>query len=221
MTALTMNDRAPDARFWDRISGYYSRKAVPDEAAYQRKLDATDAYLTATDRVLEVGCGTGTTALYHAPKVAHVEASDISPKMIEIARDKAAAADVSNVTFTVSSIDALDLPVASYDVVLAHSILHLVADVPAALAKLRTALKPGGVLTSSTACIGDTAAWLGWVAPLGRAIGVLPRINVFTEATFRQWIIEAGFEIESVWTSKPGAGPYFVARATDSAPRLG
>ena len=215
MTALIMSDREPDARFWDRISGYYSRKPVPDEEAYQYKLDTTDTYLKKDDRVLEVGCGTGSTAIYHAPKVAHIDATDISPKMIEIARDKAAAAGIKNVSFNVSSIDALNVSAGSYDVVLAHSILHLVEDVPGALRKLRAALKPGGVLTSSTACIADTAAWLGWVAPFGRAIGLLPRINVFTEAQFRQWIIEAGFEIESVWTSKPGASPYFVARAKD------
>lgn len=215
MTALTMSKTEPDARFWDRIANYYSRKAVPDQAAYQHKLDTTDTYLKAGDRVLEVGCGTGTTALYHAPKVAHVDATDISPKMIEIARDKAKDAGVDNATFTVSSIDALDPPAGGYDVVLAHSILHLVEDVPGALKKLRAALKPNGVLASSTPCIGDTAAWFGWVAPVGRAIGLLPRINVFKEASFQQWLIEAGFEIEKVWTPKPGASPYFVARAVD------
>ena len=213
MATLIMNEREPDARFWDRIAGYYSRKAVPDPAAYQHKLNTTNAYLKSGDRVLEVGCGTGTTALYHAPAVSHVDATDISPGMIEIARSKAEDAGIDNVTFRVSSIDSLDIRTASYDVVLAHSILHLVDNVPSALEKLRSVLKPDGVLISSTPCIGDTAPWFGWVAPIGHAIGLLPRVNVFKTTFLSQCVLGAGFQIEEQWTPKPGASPYFVARA--------
>jgi ubiquinone/menaquinone biosynthesis C-methylase UbiE len=209
-----MSHTHPDARFWNRIARRYARMQVPDPAAYETKLARTDSYLEPGDRLLEIGCGTGTTALHHAPRVEHILATDISPRMIDIAREKAEAAGIGNVSFEVCGIDALDTNV-RYDVILAHSILHLVADVPRTLRKLRRMLKPGGLLISSTRCIGDSAAWLGWIAPVGRALQVLPRINVFREAAFMQWIADAGFDVETAWQPRPKASHYVVARAVD------
>ena len=206
----------PDSRFWNFIAPRYARRAVPDLAAYETKLAMTDSHLERGDRVLEIGCGTGTTALHHAPRVGRILATDISPRMIEIARQKAEAAAIGNVTFEVSSIDALDTN-ARYDVILAHSILHLVADVPRTLRQLRCMLKPRGLLISSTPCIGDSAAWFGWIAPVGRALGVLPRINVFREPQFMQWIADAGFDIEELWQPTPKASHYIVARSVSEA----
>ncbi len=216
MSTLIMNKPHSDARFWDRIAKRYSRKAVPDQAAYETKLAKTDSYLQPDDRVLEIGCGTGTTALHHASRVGQILATDISAKMIDIAREKAQAAGVDNARFEVSSIDDLDASPGQYDVILAHSILHLVADVPRTLRQLHRMLKPGGLLISNTQCIGDSAAWLGWVAPLGRTLGVLPRVNVFREQEFLQWIGDAGFDFEEIWQPKAKASHYIVARALDS-----
>ena len=54
---------ASDARFWDRTSRKYAMGAIADQAGYERTLDRTHALLGSGDRVLELGCGTGTTAL--------------------------------------------------------------------------------------------------------------------------------------------------------------
>ena len=211
-----MNKPHTDARFWDRIAKRYARKAVTDQTAYETKLAKTDSYLQPDDRVLEIGCGTGTTALHHAPRAGHILATDISAKMIDIAREKARAAGTDNVRFEVSAIDDLDPTPDQYEMILAHSILHLVADVPHTLRQLHRMLKPGGLLISNTQCIGETAALLSWVAPLGRALGVLPRVNVFREQEFLQWIEDSGFEVEEIWQPKPKASHYIVARAVDA-----
>ena len=79
------------ARFWDKIALKYSKQPVRDEAAYRRKLEVTRDYLRRDIQVFEIGCGTGSTAIAHAPHVAHIHSIDISGKMIEIARRKAAA----------------------------------------------------------------------------------------------------------------------------------
>ena len=55
------------------------------------------------------------------------------------------AASIGNVHFEVSSIDDLDATPSQYDVILAHSILHLVADVPRTMLQLRSMLKTDGI----------------------------------------------------------------------------
>jgi len=105
------------AQFWDKIADKYARRPVADEASYQRKLEITRALLRPDMEVVELGCGTGSTALVHAPYVRHIRAIDVSPRMIEIARGKAGASGIENVTFEVSSIDALKVDKESVDVV--------------------------------------------------------------------------------------------------------
>ena len=72
----------------------YAKRPVTDETAYQRKLKLTQDYLSPDMEVLELGCGTGTTALFHAPFVKHITGIDISRNMLEIARAKAESGNV-------------------------------------------------------------------------------------------------------------------------------
>jgi ubiquinone/menaquinone biosynthesis C-methylase UbiE len=82
---------ADDARFWDRIARKYARSAIADQAGYERTLERTRALLGPGDRVLELGCGTGTTALRLAGGVQDYVATDLSAGMIAIAKEKHAA----------------------------------------------------------------------------------------------------------------------------------
>ena len=68
------------AKFWDRIAERYARTPVADETSYKKKLQITQDYLRPGMEVLEFGCGTGSTALIHAPYVKHIHAIDISSK---------------------------------------------------------------------------------------------------------------------------------------------
>ena len=217
MKSLDQTSICPDARFWDRIAKRYSRKPVADQQAYETKLAKTNSHLRATDRVLEIGCGTGTTAIHHAPRVAHVRATDISERMIEIARAKAQAAEITNIDFEAISVDKLSAESDSFDAILAHSILHLLPSVSRVLTQLNQMLKPGGLLISSTACIRDFMPLFRYAAPIGRALGVLPRVNVFGEAELERWLAEAGFVVEERWQPKPKSGVYIVARKPDES----
>ncbi len=113
------------SKFWDRIANRYSKSPVGDEASYQRKLQETREHFRPDVEVLEFGCGTGSTAIAHAPYVKHIQAIDFSAKMIEIARSKAEAANVENVTFLRSTIEELNAHDRTWDVVLGLNILHL------------------------------------------------------------------------------------------------
>lgn len=200
------------ARFWDRIAKRYARTPVADEAAYQRKLEITRGYLRPNMEVMEFGCGTGSTAIVHAPYVKHIRAIDISSKMIEIARHKADAASIGNITFERSTIDDLDVPAESLDVVLGLSILHLLENKDVAIAKVHDMLKPDGVFVSSTACLGDSHNWFRFIAPIGRILGLIPLVRFFTKEDLQHSLERAGFEIEHNWQPGKGKAVFIVAR---------
>lgn len=199
-------DPAPprEARFWDRIADRYAAKPVPDAAVYAEKLAITRGYLTPDAQIVELGCGTGSTALAHAPHAGHVLATDISPRMIEIARARAADAGIANVTFRAASVETLERPDESADMVLGLSLLHLLRDREGAVAKVRAMLRPGGVFVSSTPCLGDGMRWFALVAPVGRLLGLIPYVAFFGAREFRKTLLRHGFVIEREW--QPGAG---------------
>lgn len=202
----------PAARFWDRIAARYAARPVGDEAAYRHKLAVTREYLRPDMKMLEFGCGTGSTALFHAPFVQHILAIDLSARMLAIACGKAAAAGVANVEFRQSAFDGFEAPAASFDAVLGLSILHLLDDRDAAIARVHRLLKPGGVFISSTACLGDGMAWFRLIAAPGRALGLLPLLRVFKAAELEASMTAAGFAIEQRWRPGPGKSVFLVAR---------
>lgn len=198
--------------FWDRLADKYAALPIADEEAYRIKLARTQAHFTPDMDIFEFGCGTGGTAITHAPHVRSVRAVDFSARMLEKARDRAARAGVSNVTFEQGDITTMAIPSASYDMVLGLSILHLLEDRDAVIARVFDILKPGGRFVSSTACIGDSMRWFGTIAPLGRALGLLPMLNVMSHDQLRDSMTSAGFTIEHDWRPNPNAAVFLIAR---------
>ncbi|SDK46925.1 class I SAM-dependent DNA methyltransferase [Aliiruegeria lutimaris] len=187
-------------RFWNWIARRYARTPIRDEAAYREKLRRTQAVLQPDWNVLEFGCGTGSTALEHAPHVASIRGIDSAPKMIDICREKLDAGAVPNATFDVDAIDTLDAEDGIYDAVLGMSILHLVDDRDAVIGKVHRLLKPGGVFVSSTMCLEGQARLLtNTLLPLGNLLGLLPRIHAFSRNGLIDALTTAGFEIEENW----------------------
>jgi ubiquinone/menaquinone biosynthesis C-methylase UbiE len=201
-----------EAAFWNKLADKYSRQPISDEAAYQKKLEVTRKYFQPDMEVLEIGCGTGTTAIAHAPFVGHIRATDLSTRMVEIAKDKAEAAGIDNVTFEALSVDALDVPGASIDVVMAHSILHLLEDKERAIADIHNMLKPGGVFVTSTACIRDMMLPLRLMIPVGRFLRLFPLVQVFSVAELKDSLESAGFEIDYEWQPKKSAAAFIICR---------
>ena len=205
--------RAKAQAFWDRHAQRYSRSVIADETSYREKLRLTQTFLKPDMRLLELGCGTGSTALDHAPFVRHILATDVSPAMIEIARSKAKAAGVDNVTFRQTAIETLVEPPASFDGVLALSVLHLVDDREAVLARIRDLLVPGGLFVSSTACLSDSVLrYLRFVLPAANRFGLLPPVAFFTADALVAEMESLGFEIIHRWTPAPRSATFVIAR---------
>jgi SAM-dependent methyltransferase len=103
------------------------------------------ARITASARVLDVGCGVATTAIDIARRHgARVTAADISPLMLELAEANVQAAGTADLV-TVTSADILALPFndAAFEVVIAEAVT-MFTDRSQAAAELARVTRPGG-----------------------------------------------------------------------------
>ena len=135
----------------ERWGGAAGRHWVDHEADYDRQLEVSGnalidaAHLDERSRVLDAGCGTGSTSLAAARRARHVLGIDLSPVMIERAR--ARAARHTNVDFEVADAQTAAFE-PSFDVVISRFGLMFFADPHAAFGNLRRALVPGGRLAA-------------------------------------------------------------------------
>ena len=131
---------------WDRMAQHYEREvdrrfASVVEGVVQR------ARLQAGEHVLDLGTGTGAVALRAASLVGaagHVVGVDISNEMLALARDRAAALGLSNVTFREGRAEAIPDDSSCCDVLLASLSLMYVIDLAAAAREIARVLRPGG-----------------------------------------------------------------------------
>lgn len=190
---------ARKARFWDRIAAKYAADPIADMAGYEATLRRVQGLLSADQDVLEIGCGTGSTALRLAPFTRRLLATDVSTGMIAIAREKLAAQPVPQLSFAVADADTPVAGVGEYHAVLAFNVLHLVTDLDRALQLAVRALRPGGLLISKTACLFEMNPLIPYLAlPVMRAIGKAPHVLSFDAAALQSAIARRGMEIVSV-----------------------
>jgi len=188
-----------DRKFWNKVAEKYAAKPVPDEAIYEKKLQLTRDLLTSEMDVLEIGCGTGTTALKHAPYVKHIVATDFSQSMIDVANQKAKEQGVENITFKCESVETLEQSNDQFDVIMAHSILHLLPDKLSAIKQSYRLLKPGGYFISSTVCLTGFISLLKIIWPIIKPLGLVPPLYFFSEDELLDNHKLAGFEIAQQW----------------------
>ena len=100
--------------------------------------------LTKNARVLDVACGPGIVVEALAPAAYEVVGCDITPEMLEKARERCAKAGLDNARFTPGRAEALPFPDASFDVVVSRSAVHHFPDPSAAFREMARVVKPGG-----------------------------------------------------------------------------
>ena len=185
-------------RFWDGIAERYAKSPIKDEDAYAYTLERAASYLGADDRVLELGCGTGTTALHLAPGTGAYTATDLSPNMIAVADRKKRDTPVEDLKFRAATLD--DISDGPYDAVLAFNLVHLLTDPDESLVQIHALLKPGGTFISKTPCRPPGRMPLSlramlMVAPLLQRLGKAPYFRFEHISELEERITRAGFKV--------------------------
>lgn len=184
-------DTAP---FWNRTAPRYAKSTVADEDAYQKTLERTRAHLDSEMDVVELGCGTGTTASLLAGSVKRYTATDISQGMLTIARERHGKQEAANLTFRQASLFDLANEEKRYDAILAFNLLHLVDDLPGYLRGMRQLLAPDGMIVVKSPCLAGRP--LFWLAIRTMQIfGKAPPVYFFTAKEFEAMLETAGFHI--------------------------
>jgi SAM-dependent methyltransferase len=138
-----------------------------------------DALFAPGDRVLELACGTGEDAVYLGGRGVRVVATDASPEMVRVAREKVERAGLTGVEvrqLAVEELDRLDAP--PFDGALSDfGGLNCVADLPAAGQALAARLRPGAI---AVLCVmGPVVPWEWvWFRGRGKAFRRLTRGGV-------------------------------------------
>lgn len=103
-------------------------------------------------RVLDIGCGPGWLALELGRRGQHVDAYDISPKAIALAKRMLAENPYRDgfgeVNYHLQDVTEVDLGEEKYDAVSGWSAFHHLPDLPAFMEKVFRALKPGGIVAT-------------------------------------------------------------------------
>lgn len=198
-----------DAAFWDKAARKYARSKISDIPAYEKTLERVRSHLRETDTVLEVGCGTGSTALLLSDGVTNYEGTDLSSEMIAIAKEKQVEEQLDGLTFSVSDTNLEAYKDGTYDAILAFNLWHLVPNTENAIERTWQLLKPGGLMISKTPCLGHKWYFRPLIAVM-RAIGKAPFVRVLTTEQLDDMIAAAGFEIVETGLYPPKVPSRFI-----------
>ncbi|SMR70631.1 Methyltransferase domain-containing protein [Aliiroseovarius halocynthiae] len=197
--------------FWDRKAPKYAQKPIADSAAYEDKLQHITALLRPTDRVLEIGCGTGGTARRIVQVAAQVTATDISAEMIRIARARSNEFAKGKLDFFQAEASQ-EIEGYPFDAVCAFSLLHLVDNIPEVLEAVFRQVKPGGYFISKTVCLMDAPRGMQLMVRLLTTARIAPKVNNISRVELTDHLTRAGFEIDQIkHFGKNHTSPFIVA----------
>ena len=146
----------PAALFYDVLAPDYDREQFCSPVSIVRKTEYAlfearlPSLFSPSDRVLEIGAGTGIFTLAIARCCREVTAVDISASMLEILEGKAIGEGLTNIRTITGDVETVDIG-GGYAVACAFSSLEYLSDLPIFFRRLSNRIEPGGTLYFITA----------------------------------------------------------------------
>lgn len=185
-----------------RLSIYNSDDETHFEEGGRRDAARVGKHISAGSVVLDFGCGSGRVTRYVAPMCAQLWAVDVSPRMLELARERLAGA--ANVRFArCHDVTVPDVPSESVDVVYSFLVLqHLEReDAFLALRELRRVIRPSGTAILTFPNLLSDAYLEGFVRyALTGEVANQARARIYTPQEVERLLPAAGFSIVAMET---------------------
>ena len=177
--------------FWDFCAPFYDWAEETNGRVYAAMLKTVRDIVPHDASVLEVAAATGAISLAIADKAASVLCTDISERMLAIARNKAEKRGVKNITFRNVNIFDIDQPGSTFDAVIAGQVLHLIDEPEKAAAELRRVTKSMVILPMSFTknLCGVAKVSVG----IYRLLGFAPKVE-FDAESYAAFLPRVGFD---------------------------
>ena len=149
------------------------------------------------ERLLDIATGGGHTALAFAPYVREVLATDLTPRMIEVAQAFIRAQGATNVAFQVADAEALPFPDAGFEIVTTRIAPHHFPNPRQYVREVARVLRPGGLFVLDDNMAPDDQEldlfmnrFEQWRDP--------GHVRNHSIGEWREWMQDAGLQVEHV-----------------------
>jgi len=176
--------------FWDFCAPFYDFAEKFNGKAYTRMLDVVKGIVPRNASVLEVAAGTGSISLAVADKVEYVLCTDLSARMLAVARKKARRRKAANIQFANLDILNIDKADNSFDVVIAGQVLHLLKRPEKAAAEIRRVARNMVILPIPLTY--NLSGKAKWSLRLYKLLGFDPKFE-FDAESYAKFLPEIGF----------------------------
>lgn len=187
------------AKFWDGRAATYEKTEAGNQQLHGAIVERSLKYLRSDDIALDFACGTGALSSRFAPHVKVLHGLDISPQMIDTAKDRSDQRDVAGLQFSAGSIFEDAFQAESFDVILASQALHVLSNRDAAIDRIYELLKPGGWFLSTTPCRPDSRSIMklaNGALSLASSARIIPYMKFYSVPDLECSIARSGFEIQ-------------------------
>jgi SAM-dependent methyltransferase len=175
--------------FWDFCAPFYDR-AEKTNTAYEGMLRRLRELTPQGASVFEAAAGTGAISIAIADKAGCILCTDLSERMLAVAKKKVVKQGIDNITFDTRSLFDTGEPDNAYDVVIASQVLHLIDEPEKAAAELKRISR--GIVIAPV-CLLQNLRGLYARPSVGlfKLLGFAPK-REFDESSYRRFLTEIG-----------------------------